>query len=68
MKVLPPNFGFILLMWMVLMLTADDLEFPGDVAPVATLLPALDPTPMGWQERDWFLGQHRSALFGFSEV
>jgi hypothetical protein len=42
---------------------ADDLEFPGDVAPVATLLPALDPTPMGWQERDWFLGQHRSALF-----
>jgi hypothetical protein len=42
---------------------ADDLEFPGDVAPVATLLPALDPTPMGWQERGWFLGQHRSALF-----
>ena len=42
---------------------ADDLEFPGDVAPVATLLPALDPTPMGWQERDWFLGEHRSALF-----
>ena len=21
----------------------------------ATLLPALDPTPMGWKERDWFL-------------
>ena len=42
---------------------ADDLEFPGDVAPVATLLPALDPTPMGWQARDWFLGQHRAALF-----
>ena len=42
---------------------ADDLEFPGEVAPVATLLPALDPTPMGWQERGWFLGQHRSALF-----
>ena len=32
-------------------------------AAVATLLPALDPTPMGWQARDWFLGQHRAALF-----
>jgi Winged helix DNA-binding domain len=42
---------------------ADDLEFPGDAAPVATLLPGLDPTPMGWQERDWFLGEHRAALF-----
>ncbi len=42
---------------------ADDLEFPGDVAPAAALLPALDPTPMGWQERDWFLGPHRAALF-----
>ena len=28
---------------------ADDLEFPGEAPPVATLLPALDPTPMGWQ-------------------
>ena len=42
---------------------ADDLEFSDDIAPVATLLPALDPTPMGWQERDWFLGRHRAALF-----
>jgi Winged helix DNA-binding domain len=44
---------------------ADDLAFPGggEAAPVATLLPALDPTPMGWQERDWFLGGHRPALF-----
>jgi hypothetical protein len=42
---------------------ADDLEFPGDDAPVAALLPALDPTPMGWQERGWFLGEHRPALF-----
>jgi hypothetical protein len=43
---------------------ADDLEFPSDQAPpVATLLPGLDPTPMGWQERDWFLGEHRPALF-----
>ncbi|TDC56727.1 winged helix DNA-binding domain-containing protein [Jiangella ureilytica] len=42
---------------------ADDTEPAADVAPVATLLPALDPTPMGWQQRDWFLGPHRDALF-----
>jgi hypothetical protein len=42
---------------------ADDLEFPAGPAAVASLLPALDPTPMGWQARDWFLGQHRAALF-----
>jgi hypothetical protein len=41
----------------------------GDVDPVAApepwvaLLPALDPTPMGWTERDWYLGEHRAALF-----
>lgn len=28
MTILPPNSEFILLMWMVLMLTADDLSFP----------------------------------------
>jgi hypothetical protein len=27
------------------------------------LLPALDPTVMGWAERDWYLGAHRTALF-----
>ena len=42
---------------------ADDLEFPAAIAPVAALLPGLDPTPMGWQARDWFLGRHRTALF-----
>jgi hypothetical protein len=42
---------------------ADDLEFPGEVPAVAALLPALDPTPMGWQARDWFLGEHRASLF-----
>jgi hypothetical protein len=41
----------------------------GDSAPVRAtkpwiaLLPALDPTPMGWQQRDWYLGEHRAALF-----
>ena len=27
------------------------------------LLPGLDPTVMGWKERDWFLGDHASHLF-----
>jgi hypothetical protein len=42
----------------------------GDTAPVAppepwaALLPGLDPTSMGWQNRDWFLDPaHRAALF-----
>jgi hypothetical protein len=44
-------------------LLADD-EPPDDaVAPAASLLPALDPTPMGWQARDWYLGPHGPALF-----
>src|SRR5215831_7751395 len=30
---------------------------------VRAALPALDPSAMGWQERGWFLGEHRSALF-----
>jgi hypothetical protein len=46
-------------------LLAGDEAFDDDEAapPVAALLPALDPTPMGWQARDWFLGPHREALF-----
>ncbi len=28
-----------------------------------TLLPSLDPTIMGWQQRGWYLGPHRAALF-----
>jgi hypothetical protein len=35
----------------------------GDGGPVVTFLPALDPTPMGWTDRSWFLGPHRAALF-----
>lgn len=45
---------------------ADDLEpvAPGAAAaPWVALLPALDPTAMGWSERGWFLGEHRAALF-----
>lgn len=32
-------------------------------APAAALLPGLDPTVMGWARRDWYLGEHRAALF-----
>ncbi len=42
---------------------------PNDLDPVETpedwvaLLPSLDSTVMGWKERDWYLGDHYSALF-----
>ncbi|MFI1918436.1 winged helix DNA-binding domain-containing protein [Nocardia sp. NPDC020380] len=42
---------------------ADDLEPTAAPEPWAALLPALDPTPMGWQSRDWFLGPHAASLF-----
>jgi hypothetical protein len=43
---------------------ADDAPMADpDAQPRAVLLPALDPTPMGWQDRDWFLGPHRELLF-----
>jgi hypothetical protein len=41
----------------------DDLEPAPAAEPWAALLPALDPTPMGWSQRDWFLGEHGRALF-----
>ena len=31
--------------------------------PWAALLPGLDPLPMGWQERGWYLGDHKSRIF-----
>ncbi|MGH2868405.1 MAG: winged helix DNA-binding domain-containing protein [Solirubrobacteraceae bacterium] len=31
--------------------------------PVAALLPTLDPTPMGWKARDWFLGIDPGHIF-----
>jgi hypothetical protein len=42
---------------------ADDVGPVGDVEPWIALLPALDPTPMGYTERDWFLGPHAPRLF-----
>ncbi|MFE5912726.1 winged helix DNA-binding domain-containing protein [Streptomyces wedmorensis] len=42
----------------------DDLDPVPDPEPWAALLPALDPTPMGWQARDWYLDpEHRPALY-----
>ena len=41
----------------------DDLDFSADAPSVASLLPALDPTPMGWQSRSWYLGPHAPLLF-----
>jgi hypothetical protein len=41
----------------------DDLDPVDPVDPSAALLPGLDPATMGWFERDWYLGAHRSALF-----
>ncbi|MCP2292490.1 winged helix DNA-binding domain-containing protein [Nocardia amikacinitolerans] len=42
---------------------ADDLEPVAPPEDWAAFLPALDPTPMGWQSRDWYLGPHAAALF-----
>lgn len=36
-------------------LLPDDLEPEAEVAPWAALLPTLDPTTMGWRERDFYL-------------
>lgn len=42
---------------------ADDVEPAPAVRPWAALLPALDPTTMGWTHRQWFLGEHGPRLF-----
>ena len=41
----------------------DDVHAPREIAPWVALLPALDPTTMGWQQRDWYLGGHGHAVF-----
>ena len=42
---------------------SDDLAPVPAPAPYAALLPVLDPTTMGWQDRGWYLGPHGKALF-----
>ncbi|MBM7367961.1 winged helix DNA-binding domain-containing protein [Gordonia hydrophobica] len=44
-------------------LMSDDLDPVDPVEPRALLLPALDPTTMGWKERNFYLGDHAAALF-----
>jgi hypothetical protein len=41
----------------------DDLEATPRPGGWVALLPALDPTTMGWKGRDWYLGEHRPVLF-----
>jgi Winged helix DNA-binding domain len=41
----------------------DDLEVEPDAEPWCALLPGLDVTTMGWFDRDWYLGGHRSQVF-----
>jgi hypothetical protein len=40
-----------------------DDEPEGPVEPWSALLPVLDPTVMGWKERDFYLGPHGPMLF-----
>jgi hypothetical protein len=42
---------------------AEDAEPVAAPDPWVALLPALDPAPMGWQERSWYLGEHRATCF-----
>jgi hypothetical protein len=44
-------------------LLPDDVELEEQVDPWAALLPVLDPTVMGWKERDFYLGSHGPMLF-----
>lgn len=41
----------------------DDADPAPDAEPWVALLPSLDPTVMGWKERDWYLGEHAPRLF-----
>ena len=42
---------------------AGDVEPTPAPAPWVALLPALDPTTMGWQRRGWYLGDYAKSLF-----
>ncbi|MBA3840833.1 MAG: winged helix DNA-binding domain-containing protein, partial [Thermoleophilaceae bacterium] len=47
-------------------LLPDDVEPTVPVQPWAALLPPLDPTTMGWRDRDWYLGPYKPQLFDAS--
>jgi hypothetical protein len=42
---------------------ADDVDPTPQPEPWIALLPSLDPTTMGWQQRAWYLGEHGKTLF-----
>lgn len=42
---------------------AEDAAPTDEPEPAAVLLPALDPTPMGWKQRDWFLPEDSRPLY-----
>jgi hypothetical protein len=42
---------------------ADDVDPVDPPEPWVALLPSLDSTTMGWKRREWYVGDHRSALF-----
>jgi hypothetical protein len=44
-------------------LLPDDLEVAEPLEGWAALLPPLDPTTMGWFERDWYLGPYKEQIF-----
>lgn len=44
----------------------DDLGSTKAPTAWAALLPSLDPTTMGWQAREWYLGPHKAHLFDTS--
>lgn len=46
-----------------ILLPADNQEPDAAGEPWVALLPALDPTVMGWQRRYWYLGDHVGKLF-----
>ncbi len=47
-------------------LLPDDLDPVDEIEPWVALLPGLDPTVMGWKQREWYLGDLAPALFDSS--
>ena len=45
------------------LILSDDVDPVPPPASWVAFLPGLDPTPMGWKGRNWYLGPHRAALF-----